>query len=184
MLASALLGLLTVGDGFLYLVLADAGGIGLRWFPLLMVGTNTTYFALAVPVGKLADRVGRTRVLLGGHLVLVGAYVAAATLGAHILGVATVLLLLGCFYAATDGVVSALASQAVPEGSRATGIASVQTAVGLSRFASSACFGVLWQAIGRSVALLAVGRALALAVPVAARLLRRVPAPVVGETAS
>ncbi|HEY0240602.1 MAG TPA: MFS transporter [Friedmanniella sp.] len=173
MLASALLGLLTVGDGFLYLVLADAGGIGLRWFPLLMVGTNTAYFALAVPVGRLADRVGRTRVLLGGHVVLVGAYVVAATLGAHLAGVVAVLLLLGCFYAATDGVVSALASQAVPEGSRATGIASVQTAVGLSRFASSVGFGVLWQLTGRSVALLAVGLALALAVPVAGRLLRR-----------
>jgi MFS family permease len=175
MLAAALLGLLTVGDGFLYLVLADAGGIGLTWFPLLMVGTNAAYTALAVPVGKLADRVGRTRVLLGGHVVLVAAYAVAATTGGHIAGVVGVLLLLGIFYAATDGVVSALASQAVPAATRATGIASVQTAVGLSRFASSVCFGVLWQLTGRSVALLAVGAALALAIPVAARLLRQTP---------
>ena len=174
-LAAGLLGLLTVGDGFLYLVLADAGGIGLTWFPLLMVGTNAAYFALAVPIGQLADRVGRTRVLLGGHVVLVVAYAVAATTGGHVVGVVAVLLLLGCFYAATDGVVSALASQAVGERSRATGIASVQTAVGLSRFASSVCFGLLWQLTGRSVALLAVGLALTLAVPVAARLLRSVP---------
>jgi MFS family permease len=180
LIASALLGLLTVGDGFLYLVLADAGGIGLTWFPLLMVGTNAAYFALAVPVGRLADRVGRTRVLVGGHVVLVVAYVLAATTGAHLAGVVAVLALLGCFYAATDGVVSALASQAVPEGSRATGIASVQTAVGLSRFASSVCFGLLWQLTSRSAALLAVGLALALAVPVAARLLRAVPRPALG----
>jgi MFS family permease len=175
MLAAGLLGLLTVGDGFLYLVLADAGGIGLTWFPLLMVGTNAAYFALAVPVGRLADRVGRTRVLLGGHVVLVVAYAVAATTGGRLAGVVAVLLLLGCFYAATDGVVAALASQAVPEGSRATGIASVQTVVGLSRFASSVCFGVLWQLTGRSAALLAVGLALAVAVPVAARLLRQTP---------
>jgi MFS family permease len=175
MLAAGLLGLLTVGDGFLYLVLADAGGIGLAWFPLLMVGTNAAYMALAIPVGRLADRVGRTRVLLGGHVLLVAAYAVAATTGGHVAGVVAVLLLLGCFYAATDGVVSALASQAVPEGSRATGIASVQTAVGLSRFASSVCFGVLWQLAGRSVALLAVGLALAVAIPVAARLLRQLP---------
>ncbi|MGI3780497.1 MAG: MFS transporter, partial [Janthinobacterium lividum] len=184
MVASGLLGLLTVGDGFLYLVLADAGGIGLRWFPLLMVGTNAAYFALAVPVGRLADRVGRTRVLLGGHVVLVGAYAVAATTGGHVAGVVAVLLLLGCFYAATDGVVAAMASQAVPEGNRATGIASVQTAVGLSRFASSVCFGVLWQLTGRSVALLAVGLALALAVPVAARLLRPAPPEAVGRRPS
>ena len=175
MLAAGLLGLLTVGDGFLYLVLADAGGIGLTWFPLLMVGTNAAYFALAVPIGRLADRVGRTRVLLGGHVVLVLAYAVAATTGGHLAGVVAVLLLLGCFYAATDGVVAALASQAVPAGSRATGIASVQTVVGLSRFASSVCFGVLWQLTGRSTALLAVGLALAVAVPFAARLLRQTP---------
>ncbi|MBB3326086.1 MFS family permease [Friedmanniella antarctica] len=175
MIAAALLGLLTVGDGFLYLVLADAGGIGLTWFPLLMVGTNAAYFALAVPVGRLADRVGRTRVLLGGHVLLVLAYAVAATTGGHLAGVIAVLLLLGCFYAATDGVISALASQCVPEGAKATGIASVQTAVGLSRFASSVCFGLLWQLTGRSVALLAVGLALAIAIPVAARLLRQLP---------
>ncbi|GAA3579132.1 MFS transporter [Microlunatus spumicola] len=175
MLAAGLLGLLTVGDGFLYLVLADAGGIGLSWFPLLMVGTNAAYMSLAIPVGRLADRVGRTRVLLGGHVLLVAAYAVAATTGGHVAGVVAVLVLLGCFYAATDGVVSALASQAVPEGSRATGIAAVQTAVGLSRFASSVCFGVLWQLTGRSVALLAVGLALAVAIPVAARLLRATP---------
>lgn len=184
MIASALLGLLTVGDGFLYLVLADGGGIGLTYFPLLMVGTNAAYMALAVPVGRLADRIGRTRVLLGGHVVLVGAYAVAATAGGYLAGVVSVLLLLGVFYAATDGVVSALASQAVPEGSRATGIASVQTAVGLSRFASSVCFGLLWQLTGRSTALLVVGLALALAVPVAARLLRGLPTPAAIENAS
>ncbi len=181
LVAAALLGLLTVGDGFLYLVLADAGGIGLTWFPLLMVGTNAAYFVLAVPVGRLADRVGRTRVLLGGHVVLVLAYVAAASVGAHVAGVVVVLLLLGCFYAATDGVVAALASQAVPEAARATGIASVQTAVGLSRFASSVCFGLLWQLTGRSTALLAVAVALVVAVPVAARLLRAQCAVAVGS---
>ncbi|SEQ12046.1 MFS transporter [Microlunatus flavus] len=178
LLAASLLGLLTVGDGFLYLVLADAGGIGLTYFPLLMVGTNAAYFALAVPIGRLADRIGRARVLVGGHVVLVAAYVVAATTGAHIAGVVAVLALLGCFYAATDGVVSALASQAVPASSRATGIASVQTAVGLSRFVSSVGFGLLWQLTSRSTALLAVGLALALAVPVAARLLRGLRTPV------
>ena len=68
------LGLLTVGDGFIYLALLDRGGFGAEWFPLLYVGTNVAYLALAIPIGRLADRVGRARVLVAGHLALAGAY--------------------------------------------------------------------------------------------------------------
>src|SRR5262249_31014532 len=62
MVAAAMLGLFTVGDGFLYLALADRDGLAALWFPLLYVGTNTAYLLLAVPFGRLADRVGRIRV--------------------------------------------------------------------------------------------------------------------------
>jgi hypothetical protein len=59
LLAAGVLGLLTVGDGFLYLSLQDRDDFAAGWFPLLYVGTNVAYLALAVPLGRLADRVGR-----------------------------------------------------------------------------------------------------------------------------
>src|SRR5690606_27182227 len=71
------LGALTIGDGFIYLALLDHGGFAAAWFPMLYVGTNIAYLALAVPVGRLADRVGRARVLVVGHLALAGAYLCA-----------------------------------------------------------------------------------------------------------
>ena len=70
LLAAGLLGLLTIGDGFLYLVLAGSGTVGATYFPLLMVGTNAAYLALAVPLGRLADRMGRTPVFIGGYVLL------------------------------------------------------------------------------------------------------------------
>ena len=56
LLAAGLLGLLTVGDGFVYLVLQSRSGFAAQWFPLLYVGTNAAYLALAIPFGRLADR--------------------------------------------------------------------------------------------------------------------------------
>ena len=50
------------------------------WFPLLYVGTNVAYLVLAVPLGRLADRVGRAKVLVGGHVVLIAAYLSGRLL--------------------------------------------------------------------------------------------------------
>ncbi|GAA1822067.1 MFS transporter [Microlunatus capsulatus] len=172
LVAAGLLGLLTVGDGFLYLVLAASGSFGASWFPLLMVGTNAAYLLAAVPLGRLADRVGRGRVFLAGHVLLVAAYALTATRPGGAVAVVAVLLLLGVFYAATDGVLAALTSRLVPAASRASGIAAAQTVVALSRFGASVGFGLLWQLTGRSTALLVVGVGMTLVLPVAAALLR------------
>ena len=64
-------------------------------------------------------------------------------------------------YAATDGVLSALATQSVPEESRASGIAAAQTVVALSRFACSIAFGLLWEQTGRQTAMWVMAVALA-----------------------
>jgi hypothetical protein len=80
--------------------------------------------------------------------------------------------MLGAFYAATDGVLAALASRLVPAESRASGISAAQTVVALARFAASVGFGVLWQIAGLSAALLVSSLGLLVAIGVAAVLLR------------
>lgn len=100
---------------------------------------------------------------LGGHAVLLGVYVMAANTFGGTASLILVLLLLGTFYAATDGVLSALATQTVPEESRASGIAAAQTVVALTRFVSSIGFGLMWQLAGRSEALWVMGGALVVA---------------------
>ncbi|MFI5487277.1 MFS transporter [Micromonospora echinaurantiaca] len=172
LLAAALLGLVTVGDGFLYLTLQDRDDFAARWFPLLYVGTNVAYLVLAVPLGRLADRVGRGRVFVAGHLALLGGYLVAALPRGGVGLTVVVLLLLGTFYAATDGVLAALVSRLVPADSRGTGIAAAQTTVVLARFAASVLFGLVWQLYGPRPALVLFAVLLAGVVPVAVRLLR------------
>jgi hypothetical protein len=116
--------------------------------------------------------VGRARVLVAGHLLLVGAYLAAAGPVGGVASTLACLLLLGAFYAATDGVLAALASTLVSTEVRASGIATVQTVVASARFASSLGFGLLWVWLGRGEAVYAVAAALTLTVPVAWWLLR------------
>ncbi|PUA82337.1 MFS transporter [Nocardioides currus] len=161
------LGILTVGDGFLYLALLDRSGFAAQWFPMLYVGTNIAFLALAVPMGRLADRFGRARVLVLGHVALVGAYACGASPGSGWIATIGALLLLGVFYASTDGVIAAVAGRLVPAGVRASGIATAQTVVALARLASSLAFGVLWFAVGPQQALVLVGVLLAVAIPVA-----------------
>ena len=174
LLAAGVLGLLTVGDGFLYLVLQRRDGFAAEYFPLLYVGTSVTYLLLAVPLGRLADRVGRTRVFLAGHGVLLLAYLAAGgPVGGTAMTVAA-LLLLGVYYAATDGVVAAMAGQLAPAHLRATGIAAVQTAVVAGRAGASLLFGLVWALTTRDVAVLVFAGGLSVAIVVAVVLLRGV----------
>jgi MFS family permease len=172
LVAAALLGVLTVGDGFLYLSLQQRDNLAATLFPLLYVGTNIAYLCLAIPMGRLADRVGRARVLVGGHVALVAGYLCAGGPLTGVTSTVLVLLLLGAYYAAPDGVLPALFSRLVAAETRGSGIAAAQTVVAVARFASSIAFGSLWITVGRAHALLVVAAALATAVPVAWWLLR------------
>jgi MFS family permease len=167
LVTNGVLALLTVGDGFIYLALLDSGRFATHWFPVLYVGTNIVYLLLAVPLGRLGDRVGRPKVLIVGHLALAAAYFCAA---APFFGAATTLIalaMLGTFYAATDGVLAAVAGRLVPENVRTTGIASAQTVVAVARMFSAAGFGGLWIAFGPHVAMLGVALAVIVVVPFA-----------------
>ena len=154
LLAAGVLGLFTVSDGFLYLSLQDSGDFAATWFPLMYVGTNVVYLALAIPMGRLSDRVGRARVFLGGHLALLVTYLVAGGSDGGLVATLVALGLLGAYYAATDGVLPALISRRVPVEARGSGIAAAQTVVVLARFAASLMFAVLWQGMGPSGALL------------------------------
>ncbi|MFJ4520136.1 MFS transporter [Streptomyces sp. NPDC088810] len=156
-----LLGLATVSDSFVYLLLQRRLGVPDRWFALLPLGTAAAFLLLAVPLGRLADRVGRWAVFLAGHGALLLAYGLLLTSWHGTVLPCLVLALHGGFYAATDGVLMAAASDSVPEGLRSSGLAVVQTGQALTRFACSLLFGAAWTVWGDRAAL--AGAAVALA---------------------
>jgi MFS family permease len=70
------------------------------------------------------------------------------------LGPVICVALLGGYYAATDGVLAALASATLPVNLRGTGLALLATGTSLGRVAASLAFGVLWTWWGRETALI------------------------------
>ena len=139
-----LLGLSTIGDGFVYLLLQRRENLAVGWFPLLAVGTSLAYLLLAVPLGTLADRIGRPVVFLGGYAALAAVYLLLTTRWGGLPALVTVLFLYGVFYAATDGVLMALAAPLLPAELRTTGLALIQTGQALAYLVSSVLFGVAW----------------------------------------
>ncbi|WP_433651952.1 MFS transporter [Micromonospora zamorensis] len=160
-LAAAMLGLATIGDGFVYLLLQRREDLGLRWFPLLAVGTSLAYLLLAAPLGVLADRIGRLPVVIGGYTALGATYLLLAGPVDGWPLIALTLALYGAFYAATDGVLIALAGPILPARLRTTGIALVQTGQALAYLVSSVLFGLAWQAWGPENAIRAAAVAVA-----------------------
>ncbi|MFC9396868.1 MFS transporter [Streptomyces sp. NPDC057027] len=168
-LSALLLGLATVSDSFVYLLLQRRLGVTDHWFALLPLGTAAAFLLLAVPLGRLADRVGRRQVFLGGHAALLLVY------GALLSGWQSpalpylVLALHGGFYAATDGVLMAAAAGCVPPELRSSGLALIQTGQALARFGCSIAFGAAWTvwgdrwAVGAATVVLAVSVAAAYA---------------------
>ncbi|ATL26950.1 MFS transporter [Streptomyces formicae] len=171
--AAALLGAATIGDAFLYLLLQRRLDFAISWFPLLPLGAAAVYLLLAIPAGRLADRTGRRVPFLAGHAALLGGYVLllAPTEGWPLL--IGVLLLLGVFYAATDGVLMALVTPVVAPERRASGMAVLQTGQAIARLVAAAGFGAAWTLWGVAPALTCACVALTAALAGAAVLLPR-----------
>src|SRR5690606_36670998 len=127
LVAGVTLALVRPGDGLLYLPFEDV--ITPAQFPLLYSGASVLFLVAAAPLGRLADRIGRLRVYVIGEAAVAGSLAVLATGTRTLPALVAVLALIGISYAATDGVLMALASSALPDRWRTTGLAVVATAI-------------------------------------------------------
>jgi MFS family permease len=172
LIAGALLGIATVSDGFVLLTLQRQLGFSTAYFPLLYVGVAGCNCLLSVPAGRIADRSGRWRTFLVGHILLLMVYGLLVTQGADFVRLGLSLLLMGAYYAMTDGVLTAMASAALPPRLTASGLAVLASVTNVARLLASVLFGAIWTYAGLTTALGTFAAGLALAI-VAARLALR-----------
>lgn len=173
LLAAVGLSIASVSDAMIYVGLQRKIDFEPAIFPLLYVITAVVFMGLAIPFGQLADRVGKVPVLLAGYamLFLVYGVLMMTSFGYGML--IFCLVALGAYFAATEGVMTALAGAVLPEKLQASGIGILITVVSIGQFLSSLAFGALWFAIGLQSAVLIFAGALLVAMAVAAPLLLR-----------
>lgn len=143
-IAGAALSAVTIGDALVYLTFQQRSSMTTRFFPLLYVGTAVGYVILAIPLGRLADRIGPARVFLAGQLLLIAVDLVLLRQDPGPLALVVMLGALGIYYAATDGVLAAVASNVLPAETRASGLALLGAVMALVAFGASTAFGALW----------------------------------------
>jgi MFS family permease len=149
----------TAADGFIYLIMLEKGGVNSGFLPLFYVATAASYALFSIPAGLCADRFGRVSIFLGGYAVLGGIYLLLLFMPTVGLPAQVgCLLLLGIYYAGTEGVLMAMTSAAVPPEARASGLAVLATAIALGKMGSSLLFGWMWEGFGdRSAIVVFIG---------------------------
>ena len=140
-----ILGIATISDSFIFLYILKNTDMDFKYFPLLYSGMAITYLTLAIPIGKLSDKIGRKKVFISGHILLISTYLILANFKLSLGVVLVALACLGTFYACTDGVISAITSGLpnIPKIGTALGLISMTTA--LAKLVSALIFGFIWQ---------------------------------------
>lgn len=170
--AGAVLGVATISDSFVFLTLQRQLGFGAGYFPLLYVGVAACHCMLAMPLGRLADRLGRWRIFIAGHCALLLVYGALVAPDAGPARLVAALFLFGAYYAATDGVLAALASATLPADVRGSGLALLASVTNVARLLASVLFGAAWMWSGQTGAVVLYAAALSCGIIAAHRALR------------
>lgn len=131
-------------SNFFLILRARALGTDTGLIPLLYISMNVTYAVLAYPAGRLADRLGKARIVFGGYFL----YAAVYGLFAVLRGGASLWILFplyGLYLGLSDGVGRAYMATLLPQEKRATGFAFYHTVIGLTILPASAIAGWLWE---------------------------------------
>jgi MFS family permease len=133
-------------EAFLLLRAQDVG-MAAGTIPLVLVVMNIAYSLTAYPMGKLSDRVGRTRLLTAGLALLIAADVVLALSGKtwHVLGGA---VLWGVHMGLTQGLLAAMVADTAAASLRATAFGIFGLSCGIAVLGGNLIAGFLWSVHG------------------------------------
>jgi MFS family permease len=143
---AAVLTLARFSEAFL-LLRAENVGLAATWVPMILIVMNVVYAASAYPFGKLSDNGSRRALLVWGVLFLIASDITLA-LAANIWAVGLGAAIWGLHMGATQGLLSALVSDAAPADLRGTAFGVFNLVSGVALLAASVIAGGLWTLLG------------------------------------
>lgn len=108
---------------------------------------NITASSLAIPCGKLSDRIGRKIVLVAGYIIFSLVYFGFAVCSNKIFMI-LIFIIYGIYTAMTAGVERAFISEIAPKELKGTMLGLHSTLAGLALLPASVIAGLLWDGIG------------------------------------
>jgi MFS family permease len=132
------------------LLRAMKGGVVFSDVLLLYLGSTVVAMAASLPAGKLSDRIGRKRMLIGAYLIYALIYVGFGVVKPDA-GVAPFILLFlsyGVYTGIAEGVEKAYVVDLSPADTRATAIGMHAMVVGVMLLPASVIAGILWDVAG------------------------------------
>jgi MFS family permease len=141
--------LFTLGNSSNAFILLRAQSIGFNAQNVILLYFlfNMTASILAMPFGKLSDRIGRKKLLVPGYLVFSACYIGFAFVSNHWLMIA-VFIAFGMYTAMIAGVERAYVAEIAPKRLKGTMLGLQATVVGVALLPASVIAGFLWETIG------------------------------------
>ena len=154
-LAPAYWWVVTIGAAFTLARFSEAflvlrvhqGGLRLAFLPLVLVAMNVVYAALAYPLGKLADSVRHSSLLMLGLAALIAGDVLLA-IGSGWMFAWPGIVLWGVHFALTQGLLATMVAETAPDDLRGTAFGFFNLVSGVAMLLASVLAGLLWDRIG------------------------------------
>jgi MFS family permease len=146
-----LLGLGALPIGLVLLKAKEIGSLG--EVPLMYFVYSATFVIVAIPIGKLADRIGEKLVIAGGFLIAAISY-AGLAFTSHLIVLIMLFIALGVYSACTDGMQRVLAAKFLGRELAATGQGFLNMAIGFSSLGAGIAGGLLWTLVNSQSAFL------------------------------
>jgi MFS family permease len=142
----------TLGNSTDALLLVKANDVGVKvaMIPLVYLITNAVSVIASIPVGSLADKVGKEKILITGFIIYAVVYYGfgiTTSTGTVI----SLFALYGLYSAATDGIQKAFISDMIDNNKKGTGMGVYNALLGITLLPASLIAGSLYDKVNSSV---------------------------------
>ena len=136
-------------------ILLYAQGIGVMdpLIPVVYAVVNLAHTFIAIPAGKLSDRIGTEKVLFGGYLVFLGASLLILMGPEGLIAAFAIAAVFGLYNGTVETVQRAMVPKYAKTGLLGTAYGVYYLVVGVAFFVSNSVVGWLWNGYGSSIAM-------------------------------